>query len=436
MNSFPVLFFQVFPLIFPDLSQEDILNCRLVCKPWNRSVDNYLQNCPESRYLELYPYNLTKMATSINGSPLQKAVAWNHPPHIPVYQPLLRSKNFRSIHFDNTGKLSTFLAKTSTHPRNPFVLRLISLMCCQVDQQDLQAYWLEITDSLLQKFVQEVYHLQICPTIGLGPNRDICSYYERLLKTLWRLPNLKTLHLYRNNDYLPPVSSKEATRIQGYMDMHPLPPLPELETLSEVFMDPLRQELIINQLMRTYSSQLKTISMSITIWREDIPEFSNLPQCTSLYIRLDDCLEKWERLCYQLEAPNLGKLSLNIQTTSEISQIFRPLQQRNFQSLVYLKLHFIAKLRIARSGEEAGDQFLLENVKTLEVSENANAPYDYLLSHLPKLEYILVCFEPGMEKMKDEVFLNDRIFEIRKWMYSEALYKSNIWARMVIRNEF
>lgn len=376
------------------------------------------------------------MATSINGSPLQKAVAWNHPPHIPVYQPLLRTKNFRSIHFDNTGKLSTFLAKTSTHPRNPFVLRLISLMCCQVDQQDLQAYWLEITDSLLQKFGQEVYHLQICPTIGLGPNRDICSYYERLLKTLWRLPNLKTLHLYRNNDYLPPVSSKEATRIQGYMDMHPLPPLPELETLSEVFMDPLRQELIINQLMRTYSSQLKTISMSITIWREDIPEFSNLPQCTSLYIRLDDCLEKWERLCYQLEAPNLGKLSLNIQTTSEISQIFRPLQQRNFQSLVYLKLHFIAKLRIARSGEEAGDQFLLENVKTLEVSENANAPYDYLLSHLPKLEYILVCFEPGMEKMKDEVFLNDRIFEIRKWMHSEALYKSNIWARMEYLKEF
>lgn len=435
--------FQVFQLLFPKLEKEDILNCRLVCKQWNHSVDHFLQNRLATRNLEPFPYHHSTVISSTSQKTetrQQNAIIRNHPPHSLQCQPLLLNKHLHPLIFCNRTILTNFLTEMDTHPRNPFALRFISLMSHQVNRNHLLDYWHRITSRLLPKFGQEIFHLQICPTIsqGEGPySNETNFYYRNLQNALKQSPNLKSLMLYGPGArYLLPNFGQETNVAFGYLAMNPLPPLPKLETLSEAMWNPTTQGPVMDQIMKSYSKQLKTISLGLSMWKSNISQYSNLPRCSSLYIHLDDNLEKWNCLCRQLKAPNLGKLALSIQGNFGIGmyQIFEPLQQPKFQSLVYLRLNFMEKLL----EKEPTHHHVLENVKSLEVLENRFVQYDQLLRYLPRLEYMLVCYElpEAIEDVSREDDQDDGVFEIRKCMFSGTMYKSNIWQKMEFLREF
>lgn len=407
-------FSQVFPLIYSQMNKEEKIYCRVVCKGWQNSVDKFLQTHSGIRALE----------------PYQK------PPHVLSYLPTLIQKGFSNHYFGTSLSIEVFLRDMESHPWNPFITGCLDLSACQPPAPFPQLQWNDV-NSLLTQFGKHILQVNLGPQLFDHGEYTVLDCYKLLERTLDLMPNLKRLFIFGFKYYEYSRRVFRFDELVDYINTHPLPELPHLEELEFEFQLCRKTEPVIDELMSRYAKRINTISFSVSVWNEAKEQYKNLQYLRELKIVMDNYFPFCVHLIKSLHAPQLGKVQLTFQMNDLLIPVMMALND-SCPSLTYLKFKFEKKPK------ESFDffsrpPFQMNGVKTLEVVESSNAPYDMLLTFLTKLEVLLIlCKETERSRERGEEFQEGRrTFGIRKLLSSQdKIYKSKIWTKLPTLEEF
>lgn len=406
------VYFQIFPLIYSQMDKQEILYCRVVCKGWKKSVDNFLQTHPGTRALEPYPYQ--------------------HAPHAPSFLPSLIQKGFVGHNFGTSLSVEVFLKEMESQPWNPFITGYLDLSTCPVPEPFPKLQWNDV-NSLLTQFGKHILQVNLGPKLFDNDRYTIFDCYKLLEKTLELMPNLKKLFIsgFKYYDCSRPIIRFD--ELVQYIKTHPLPELPQLEALEFAIELRRKTEPVIDELMSRYANRINSISFSLSVWNENKEQYKNLQNLREMKVVVDNYYPLCVYLFKSLNAPQLGKIQMTLQQDGLIIPIMMALHEF-CPSLAYLKLKFGKKPRDTYDSFSK-PLFQLKGVKTLELVESSNVPYEMLLSYVPSLEYLLILCEPKNEKDESSWELEEMQEEqptlgIRQHILSQDIYQSNIWTKM------
>lgn len=195
------------PCLFPNISSDSnrenretennevealILNCRLACRAWNKTLCNLAQErfnwtAERNRFMETENFEM------------QKKYA--------VFQFIDPAYNFK-----DTTQVDKFVQKFQSSTSNPFFGKTIFLTI-PVDGSDVDRNCHDKTVYFLQLFGR---HLTNCK-INVLPETDLEQTYLDLMDVLWAMPNLKILrvesHPYRSISEQPLQNTRMAPKL-------------------------------------------------------------------------------------------------------------------------------------------------------------------------------------------------------------------------------
>lgn len=399
---FCLIVIQVLPHVFKDLRKADILNLRLVCKQWCTGVDNFIEGHPS-----LLPFD-EKIYRTVQSN-------FNYLP--------LAAKIYDDIAFVNAEEFENFMATMAGHPRNPFFGRSVRIGSCGDlwDYMDdaIENTW-EGAAQLCHQFGVHLWHVEFA---NYEFSLSALDFYQGISRSLANLPNIKSLHMNGALD----AKEEDDNQLLEYMENHPLPQLPHLESLvfdlvmendpveegdplvvlrnrglpddPDVLLEYLQNNPeIINQLfmqvpptpdnfqdkfITTYAGQLKKLEIDLPSWREEYNTL--LTRLTEVHLKHVNSIPNLKSLLHGLQAPHLRKLTLSLRCSMKINQLFEVLQPLQILCLDFGYLG------------EAPDDYLegsiddvLPNISTLKflrIKDTSSMKYEYMKS-FTSLEHI------------------------------------------------
>lgn len=371
----------VLPFFSPYLTRSDILNCRRVCRNWQRDVDAFLElSYRQQNQLQIHPPSSATIAL------LYKPV------HYPVFQPTLQENICKKL--DTPDSIRDNFELYWNHQRNPIVGRSASFSNPTLRSETADIYWRQV-ESYLKRFGHHIWHVQLGPSIS-NSRVEAAYYYNILRKTLLQLPHLRTLILH-GFDSDDEVTSR----------MERLPDLPFLEVVSFCQRG---YHSSLPLILRQYFLQLKKVIFKSCQFRFDSIQLTNrFPNLTEMTVTVNNS-SGW----FNLEAPNLAKLNL-ITGGCDLQTVLNPI--RRFPLLVYLKLTVLNNPYVDPGSLK------LSNIKTLEIVDNDGIHYEKLIECFTSLEYFKVCQPPSTDQDKD-------LATARKLERFTKLYQlSTIWKK-------
>lgn len=198
-----------------DLSQVDsqnplepMLKCRLVCKSWDKAVQDYIQLHP--KYFSMDDEN--------DGSNYYCS---------PSYPAIL---NKLTYYFSSKEDMDDFLeaygATHSSSERNPFLTRRVDID--DSENQGCVGEYFKSLMLLLLKYGRHIYHLALHLERKLTP----ITYYRMLEEILDQTPNVRTLKLCLDLDGDYEEGHQELARLAVRIQLAPLPKLEHLVFLK------------------------------------------------------------------------------------------------------------------------------------------------------------------------------------------------------------
>lgn len=165
-------FCNIFPMIFQQLDSINILKCRSICKDWNASVDDYLENHPTQRSIDVSTFN-------------------------PWYPPFPLSPMEMKLQFSNGNddmREMKFLEQMRDHPRNPFVGRAVTIFVNA--RREVDDVSIEVDDGghLFEQYFFRPYNF-LSRTIGIVSLRrqeeqfwrELYDFLTKFGKHIWYL---------------------------------------------------------------------------------------------------------------------------------------------------------------------------------------------------------------------------------------------------------
>lgn len=203
-----------------------IFQCRLVCKSWNRAVQNFLQFHPNNFSLD-----------GLDNKKYHRGVGfyWEFQPagierlHLNL---VVRTK-------DDIDEFLVYFEQSHPPPHcNPFIRKQLELILNQTRAEpELRLQHVQFLNTItdfLEKYGRHLYHISIrLEHNNLNPP---VTYYPRLQRWLQLTPNLRTLRLnfQQTSYYTHHVSDgrEEQVRLTAHIELTPLPQLEHLVLLQ------------------------------------------------------------------------------------------------------------------------------------------------------------------------------------------------------------
>lgn len=190
-----------------------IVQCRLVCKAWNRAVQNFLQFHPMHFLMHPDSFDIQSEPPALIGV----------------------EKESLNLHceFNSKGDIYKFMDKfEATHPsdQNPFLMREVVFNHADDGELGTQQEFCNAITFPLEKYGRHLFHLVITmESTNLIPP---ATFYPLLQRWLYLTPNLKTLRLHNyhyqdsEDDLRDP--QEEEVRLAAQIELTPLPKLEQL----------------------------------------------------------------------------------------------------------------------------------------------------------------------------------------------------------------
>lgn len=400
-----------------DLNLEDLLKCRVACKRWSQAVDNLLEN---------HPFRGGKTEDIENDfSTNRPKSAFHRHPFADRYD-----KPCSQFEFISLEKVTSFLTKTRTHPRSPFVTKSVLIrLSMELDDDELTALLDGVTE-LLQLHGKHIWYLHL----DIQGYHSVEKTFKIISQVLKHLQNLKSLKLMCH------AKDKSSTIEQNELIAHKsLPNLLYLESLD--LCDVKLPVNLIGVFIKKYCTSLVKLQVSLYRWKEsyshqivNLRELSITAMCSQdnlnhLYCQLQN-LKHLQRLT---------KISLVVMVTLDTKRLFGILQQFEELHTVKIiilehmgnKLHFQTEFRATDD-----DQPKLPQIHSLELSLTSAQRSLNFLKYFPNLQNLHFTLERDFM----ETFLggttpvsvkmtNDRILRyLNKCILNNSARKSRLWS--------
>lgn len=409
-----------------------MLTCRLVCRKWNKAVENHLDSYPKPKRSSILPSKDQLLSRNTPVAPSSQSI-WKY--------------KLEPLDFDNTLSLARFLTEARAHhPRNILTNRSLKLGI-DLDEIDIDnnndnnneminEFW-ETALNVLRVIGKHVWHIEI---YNDGFENEAASFYGLLHRLLCLLPNVKTLRIIGDFENSWNLDIDLTNRLGTW----PLPTLPHLECLHVLHC---MSSLMTATIAASYTRQIRKFCVSVAILihieEEYLRGFLNL-----IELILRDCVKdvsEFHVVLHKLEileAPNLEKLRLFRSFTSEevITTDYLFGLMIRFPKLRSLDTHRM-DLQVSLPDPESilpqqSKNFAVYSIRTLKVRNSAKLSLDFLLK-LPCLEKLFIRDEednrptpPPPQPKDEENSVDEGEIDVKRFIYKGNIYLSNIWLKI------
>lgn len=311
------------------------------------------------------------------------------------------------------------------------------------NQDELFNYYWDHMYELLSKFGHHITRI----TLNLDSNHrpKPLAKFKVFREVLLRLPNLKYLGISgllsssaKHKEYS--ILEDSFNKLKNYVEKHPLPQLPHLESISlnDDKFDLATCPFLLSTLLKSYGSQVTTLSKNIRTWKTNDFHSTNFPKLVDLYIVNCSKYLESSTVLEKLIAPNLQRLTISgahLDGEKQLPSLFKSLLNGNFP-LRYLTLKYYISEKLPQ-GPVDESYPILQSVSTLEIVECREkpnkVPFEKVLRALPNLEYIFMCSDITLaENLENQTKrgvgeLKEDCLQIREWAARGQMYKCSVW---------